>query len=41
MHATMVIERGGVTTNMIACLFDLCYLLLIVPEAKKLLDENR
>ena len=40
MYATMVIERGGVTTNMMG-LFSLGYLLLVAPDTKRLLDENR
>jgi len=41
MYATMTIERGGVTTNTMVCLFSLGYLLLVAPDTKRLLDENR
>ena len=41
MYVTMVIERGGVTTNMMVCLFNLSYLLLVVPDTKRLLGGNR
>ena len=37
----MVIERGGVTANTMVCLFDLGYLLLVAPDTKMVLNENR
>ena len=37
----MVIERGGVTASTMVRLFDLGYLLLVAPDTKTLLNENR
>jgi len=41
MYVTMVIERGGVTANTMACLLKLGYLLLVVPDTKMLLNEKQ
>ena len=41
MYVTIVVERSAVTTNMMAYLFRLRYLLLVVPDVKSLLDEKK